>query len=399
MLRIAIVVDSFPAISETFITNKVLELCKRGHNVTVFIHRKTTDNKLAELYHLKAISNLEIVPPAIPKTSIDWVKLLIKKPSIFLHTSKSANDYKNASRQKLLYSVFENRTFDIIHFEFSALAIVYTEVIKKLKAVTVVSCRGTAEKVKPLTMPERKSQLREVFKNVDSIHCVSADMASTILPYCDKPEKIFINRPSIDVAWFTRSKPYQPNTSLTILSVGRFTFQKGYLTGLLAIKKLKDEGINFTWLIVGDGPQKEEVIFHIHTLQLENEVKLLGKKNKVEMLGLYNNADLFLLSSVYEGIANVVLEAMSMQLPVVATKSGGLNEVIDHEEDGMLAEVYDHEEIARHLMLLANNFEKRKTMGENARNKILNQFTLNRQISQFEDTYHALMQLKGAPAN
>ena len=201
------------------------------------------------------------------------------------------------------------------------------------------------------------------------------------------------------MAWFTRSKPYQPNTSLTILSVGRFTFQKGYLTGLLAIKKLKDEGINFTWLIVGDGPQKEEVIFHIHTLQLENEVKLLGKKNKVEMLGLYNNADLFLLSSVYEGIANVVLEAMSMQLPVVSTKSGGLNEVIDHEEDGMLAEVYDHEEIARHLMLLANNFEKRKTMGENARNKILNQFTLNRQISQFEDTYHALMQLKGIPAN
>ena len=117
------------------------------------------------------------------------------------------------------------------------------------------------------------------------------------------------------------------------------------------------------------------------------------------MLGLYNNADLFLLSSVYEGIAYVVLEAMSMQLPVVSTKSGGLNEVIDHEEDGMLAEVYDHEEIARHLMLLANNFEKRKTMGENARNKILNQFTLNRQISQFEDTYHALMQLKGIPAN
>ena len=145
--------------------------------------------------------------------------------------------------------------------------------------------------------------------------------------------------------------------------------------------------------------QKEEVIFHIHTLQLENEVKLLGKKNKVEMLGLYNNADLFLLSSVYEGIANVVLEAMSMQLPVVSTKSGGLNEVIDHEEDGMLAEVYDHNEIARHLILLANNFEKRKAMGEKARNKILNKFTIDRQISQFEDTYHALMQLKGAPAN
>ena len=399
MMRIAIVVESFPTISETFITNKVLELCKRGHEVTVFIHRKTTDNKLAELYQLKDIANLKIVPPAIPKTSIDWVRLLIKKPSIFLHATSSANNYKNVSRQHLLESVFENQSFDIIHFEFSALAIVYTKVLEKLKAVTVVSCRGTAEKVKPLTMPERKNELSAIFNLVDGIHCVSADMAKTIMPYCDQPSKIFINRPSIDAAYFCRSKPYQANTSLTILSVGRFTFQKGYLTGLLAIKKLKEEGINFTWLIVGDGPQREEIIFHIHTLGLEEQVTLPGKKNKQEMLGLYNNADLFLLSSVYEGIANVVLEAMSMQLPVVATKSGGLNEVIDHEEDGMLAEIYDHNEIARHLIFLANNFEKRKAMGEKARNKILNKFTIDRQISQFESIYLQLLHSKGAHSN
>ncbi|MCY7421116.1 MAG: glycosyltransferase family 4 protein [Chitinophagaceae bacterium] len=399
MLRIAIVVESFPTISETFITNKVLELCKRGHQVTVFIHRKTTDNKLAELYNLKAIPNLEIVPPAIPKTSIDWVKLLIKKPAVFLHRSTSAINYKNVSRLKLLTSVFENRAFDVIHFEFSALAIVYTDVIEKLKAVTIVSCRGTAEKVKPLTMPDRKAQLKQVFSSVDSIHCVSADMAATILPCCDRPEKIFINRPSIDVSYFNRTRPYQSGTVLTILSVGRFTFQKGYLTGLLAVKKLKEAGIVFKWLIVGDGPQKEEVIFHIHTLGLENEVTLLGKKNKDEMIGLYNTADLFLLSSVYEGIANVVLEAMAMELPVVSTKSGGLNEVIEHEQDGMLAGVYDHDEIAQYLIFLANNFERRKTMGEKARQKVLNKFTIDRQINEFETTYLQLVNSKVVHSN
>ena len=395
MLRIAIVVESFPVISETFITNKVLELCKRGHKVTVFIHRKTTDNKLAELYGLREVANLEIVPPAIPKTKMEWLKLFVTRPAIFLHSPTRVTDYRDASRQRLLFSIFENRTFDIIHFEFSALAIVYTNVIEKLKAVTVVSCRGTAEKVKPLTMPERKNQLIELFRKVDSIHCVSADMASTILPYCHQPEKIFINRPSIDVTHFNRSKAYVQHTSLTILSVGRFTFQKGYLTGLLAIKLLKQAGINFKWLIVGDGPQKEEVIFHINTLGLDNEVTLTGKKNKVEMIDLYNQADVFLLSSVYEGIANVVLEAMAMQLPVVSTKSGGLNEVIEHDIDGMLAEVYDQEEIARHLLALAASFEKRKEMGARARNKILNQFTIERQINQFESTYLQLFNSKG----
>ena len=395
MLRIAIVVESFPVISETFITNKVLELCKRGHKVTVFIHRKTSDNKLAKLYGLPGVANLEIVPPAIPKTKMEWLKLFVTRPAIFLHSPNNARAYKEASRQKLLFSIFEKRTFDIIHFEFSALAIVYTNVIEKLKTVTVVSCRGTAEKVKPLTMPERKNQLIELFGKVDSIHCVSADMASTILPYCQQPEKIFINRPSIDVTHFNRSTAYVQHTTLTILSVGRFTFQKGYLTGLLAIKLLKQAGISFKWLIVGDGPQMEEVIFHIHTLGLGNEVTLLGKKNKVEMIDLYNSADVFLLSSVYEGIANVVLEAMAMKLPVVSTKSGGLNEVIEHEVDGMLAKVYDHHEIAMHLLALASSFEKRKEMGERARNKIVNQFTIQRQINQFESTYLQLFTSKG----
>ena len=399
MLRIAIVVESFPTISETFITNKVLELCKRGHQVTVFIHRKTTDNKLAELYNLKAITNLQIVPPAIPKKNIDWVRLLIKKPSVFLHRPTSAMNYKNVSRLKLLSSVFKNRVFNVIHFEFSALAIVYTEVIKKLKAVTIVSCRGTAEKVKPLTMPGRIDQLKKMFSSVDSIHCVSADMEATILPYCNRPDKIFINRPSIDVAYFKRSQPYQHSKVLTILSVGRFTFQKGYLTGLLAVKKLKEAGIDFKWLIVGDGPQTEEIIYHIHTLGLENEVTLMGKKNKVEMIELYHIANLFLLSSVYEGIANVVLEAMAMELPVVATKSGGLNEVIGHEQDGMLADVYDHDEIARYLIFLANDFDRRKIMGEKARQKVLNKFTITRQINEFEATYLQLVHSKGALIN
>lgn len=392
MLRIAIVVESFPTISETFITNKVLHLCKRGHHVTVFVHRSTNDNQLAALYNLKSVTNLKIVPPAIPRSIFDWLKLLVQKPSVFMHAPGIG--YKDAGRQKILLTVFQNRAFDIIHFEFSALAIVYSQVIKQLPATTIVSCRGTAEKVKPLTMPERKNQLRQIFKEVDGIHCVSADMAATVLPYCDSPDKIFINRPSIDVSYFNRSTEYLPKDCLQILSVGRFTFQKGYLTGLLAIRRLKESGIKFKWQIIGDGPLREEVIFHIHTMGLENEVFLAGKKNKLQLLELYNNTDIFLLSSVYEGIANVVLEAMAMQIPVVSTRSGGLNEVIDHEVDGMLADIYDHETIANHLITLAGNFNRRKSIGLNARKKVLDSFTIERQINEFEKVYVELVKSK-----
>jgi colanic acid/amylovoran biosynthesis glycosyltransferase len=114
----------------------------------------------------------------------------------------------------------------------------------------------------------------------------------------------------------------------------------------MAMQKLKNEGINFSWKIVGDGPLKEELLYHIHALQLQDCVELVGKKNRDEILDLYNNVDVFLLSSVYEGIANVCLEAMSMELPVVSTKSGGMEEVIIHGENGFLCEVYDVDSMA-----------------------------------------------------
>ncbi len=394
MLNIAIVVESFPTISETFITNKVLHLCKRGHQVTVFTHRKSQNNQLSKLYQLDSISNLSIMPPAIPVTPVQWIKTVLQKPGVFLQAGTSLKKIKARSRSKLLSSVFEQKNFDIIHFEFSALALLYKDVIAALNPITVVSCRGTAEKVKPLTIPGRKELLTALFSKIDSIHCVSADMAQTIAPYCTDLEKIFINRPSIDIQHFNRTIPYEPKNKITILTIGRFTFQKGYLVGLLAVKELQKQNIFFEWQIVGDGPQMEEVMFHIHTLGLQNHVILLGKKNKEEIVALYNNADIFLLSSVYEGIANVVLEAMAMQLPVVSTASGGLQEVIEHNIDGLLADVYDHAALATELISLCGNYEKRLALGSMARQKIIQQFTIGRQIDEFEIVYNGLIKNK-----
>jgi colanic acid/amylovoran biosynthesis glycosyltransferase len=217
-------------------------------------------------------------------------------------------------------------------------------------------------------------------------------MATTIQPYCLEPEKIFVNRPSIDPLVFKRAEPYLAGESaLQILTIGRFTFQKGYLIGLMAMKMLQNDGIDFKWKIIGDGPLKEEMMYHIHALQLQDCVELIGKKNRDEILELYNNVDLFLLTSVYEGIANVCLEAMSMELPVVSTKSGGMEEVIVHGENGLLCEVYDAASIAQNVKLLHENRGYLKVLGSNARNTILGKFTISRQVDVFEEEYCKLI--------
>ena len=100
--------------------------------------------------------------------------------------------------------MLETNQYDVIHFEFSGLAISYQDAIKKLNAKTVVSCRGTAEKVKPLTDVNRKKKLTTLFEQVSAIHCVSNDMAETIQLYGADAKKIFVNTPAIDSTVFEK---------------------------------------------------------------------------------------------------------------------------------------------------------------------------------------------------
>lgn len=392
-MNICLVTNEFPALTETFITTKALELSKRGHSVTVI---KNQESNIVNASHVAMVkeANIRVLTYNAAQSKTGIAKAVVSHP-LLLMRSPSGAAFKKTLKLQLQNSLLGKYPFDIIHFEFSGLGIVYLKALDGIKAKVVVSCRGTAEKVKPVTEPLRKDQLRYLFARVDAIHCVSNDMAATIQPYCTEPEKIFVNRPSVDPAVFKRSRPYDHTGTLQILTIGRFTFQKGYLIGLMAMRELKNSGIIFKWKIVGDGPLKEELIYHIHALGLEEYVELLGKKTRDEILQLYDTANVFLLPSVYEGIANVCLEAMSMEIPVVSTKSGGMEEVIVHRQNGFLCEIYNPASIAENIKLLAADSHLAKTTGMNARQTILENFTIKQQADVFEEQYAKIInQLK-----
>ena len=383
-MRIAIVIEEFPTLSETFIYVKVKQLALRGHKLFIFCNKK---NQLLLHELFSGITNLTV----LSFSKRDAVLFVLTHPGIALQSLREAD------KNKFVYGQYRVQLInlynpDIIHFEFSGIGIAYNPLMPLLKGRKVVSCRGSGEKVKLLTDSSRKEKMVALFKQVDAIHCVSDDMKQTILPYCSSPEKIFINYPSIDTIFFNRQKSYIKHDRVTILSIGRFTFQKGYLTGLQAIQRLKAKGYLFTWQIVGSGPQQEELVFHIHQMQLQDVVVLLGSKKRPEVMALLEEADMYFLPSVYEGIANVVLEAMSMQLPVVCTTSGGMEEVITHGKNGLLSPVYDAESLADNLALLVKNDELRQSLGVAARQRIVEQFDIQTQVTRFETVYTKIIQ-------
>lgn len=390
-MKIAIVVNSFPETSETFIINKVIALANAGHYISVIRLNRSGSHSLKLLYKLGEYKNIKIIDPIVPSSLPKLFAAAFIKPTIFWPSfSLNKKIFGNKVKQAIFLKLFNGGRFDIVHFEFSGIAIIFLEMLKFLKPKTVVSCRGSGEKVKILTDPRRADNLKKMFSKITAIHCVSKDMEQTIAPYCKSPSKIFINRPAIDPFFFNPQKTIQDFNGTVILSIGRFTFQKGYLFGLMAIKSLVNEGHSLQWHIIGDGPQHEEMVYHINSLSLTNHVFLHGKKNKDEINTWYNKTDIFLLTSVYEGIPNVVLEAMAMELPVVATRSGGVDEVIEHGKDGLIAEVYDIASITNLLKKLITNQQAAIEMGQAARKKIIDHFTIERQVQVFEQHYKSL---------
>ncbi|MBG9377152.1 glycosyltransferase family 4 protein [Panacibacter sp. DH6] len=387
-MRLIIVVDTFPSLTETFISNKVKRLTAKGVSIAVLCV-KHNEKLFAQLF--KDNNRVEVVKISKLKA----LPFIIFKPLLFIKAVLNVKNYKqHIFRQYRLHTIKKLEP-DIIHFEFSGIGVDYLYEIENLACKKVVSCRGSAEKVKLLVQEERKGLFRKLVNRVDAVHCVSEDMRRTVLSYCNDESKLFINYPSIDPDFFHAAfaKDRQPDAQRIILSVGRFTFQKGFLTGLQAIAQLQQNApqLNFKWVLIGTGPDYEQLVYTIHQLGISNVVQLVGSKSAAEVKQLMSEADVYFLPSVYEGVANVALEAMSMELPVLSTRSGGMEEVIQHGFNGLLADVYDYHQMAAALQLLLTDSLAAAQMAAAARQTILSRFTLDIQTGVFLQQYARLL--------
>jgi len=154
--------------------------------------------------------------------------------------------------------------------------------------------------------------------------------------------------------------------SFTLLTVGRMVQRKGYQSVLYALKLLKDDGIDFKYKIVGDGPYKNEVLGMIGMLGLEDHVDLLGVVD--ETAAYYQAADVFIMPSIelpgdVEGFGIVFLEAGLQSLAVISSLSGGIPDAVVNGVTGLLVKPGDVEEIVAAIKLLMNDVDLRIRMG------------------------------------
>jgi sugar transferase (PEP-CTERM/EpsH1 system associated) len=192
--------------------------------------------------------------------------------------------------------------------------------------------------------------------------------------------------PLSDEATRIRRELLLPASCIVIGSVGRLVPIKDHVTLLRAAELLLQQGKEIHVLLVGDGPERAMLQEHVaNSSQLAGRVSFLGASDRVPQL--MNAMDVFVLPSICEGMSNTILEAMATGLPVVATRAGGNPEMVEDECVGLLFPPRDVPTLAQHLARLVENADLRRSFGESARCRVVEQFSLAKMIRRYRDLY------------
>jgi glycosyltransferase involved in cell wall biosynthesis len=156
-------------------------------------------------------------------------------------------------------------------------------------------------------------------------------------------------------------------SDLVLFQVARLDYLKDHATAVRTMERVVAHRPDARLVLVGEGPEQGKIEDLIRQKKLENNVLLFGLRKDVARL--LPAADLFLLTSVSEGIPLTVIEAMAAQLPVVSTAVGGLAEVVEEGQTGLLAPAGDDAALAEKVLTLAGDTERRTRMGQNGRER------------------------------
>ncbi len=152
-----------------------------------------------------------------------------------------------------------------------------------------------------------------------------------------------------------------------------------------------DQGIYCDYRIVGGGDYIEAVAFARRQLRLEGFVQLDGIQSRTVVKERLQWADVFLHLAVSEGFCNAVLEAQSMQLPVVCSDADGLRENIADGESGYVVKRRDPQAAAEKILLFARNPELCQIFGSAGKKRVMRLFSKSDQIDSFESLYSSVI--------
>ncbi len=180
-----------------------------------------------------------------------------------------------------------------------------------------------------------------------------------------------------------------PKETKLIGLIARLWPQKRIKDAIWAADLLKVIRDDVHLLIIGDGPHRARLETYRNQAEIADKVHFLGARN--DIADLLPHFDVIWSTSAYEGLSNVIMEAMAAARPVVATDIPGTNELISHGETGMLFPVGDRAAIAGCTKALLERPDAAKRLGETARERVLAEYGVEKMVARYADLYRHVM--------
>ena len=407
-MNVAFFVDDFPSITQTFVLRQIAGVMAQGWPVVIYAHR---DNGLSGAHRLFDEFNMTartIYLPPLPRSRTQRLIALVKvcsKPETMRHLFKLARSLnffryggEAASLRLFLRSIpfLNSGPFDILHSQFGWLGAAACRLrqIGVLTGKVVTSFRGydTEQYLK-----QKPDAYRHLFRNGDLFLPVCDYFKTWLIANGCPEDKIEVLRSGIDLKEFAfRVRKLGDPGTVRLLSVARMREKKGLRYALQAVAMLRRAGRDVHYTILGDGPQRDDLLSLAGELGIGQYVSMPGAKPHKEVVAIMERSDILLAPSItasdgdHEGIPNVLKEAMATGMPVIGTYHSGIPELVIDQKTGFLVPEKDAEAIEHRVTALLDHPEAGAKMGKAGRAMVEREYDIDRLNRRLIELYRGL---------
>lgn len=374
-MKIGIVLSSAPKPSETFL-NSLIQILSREHQLILFLSKKSTDlNDVTQYAYFNKSNNIRY-----------FLEYAVKLVSNY----KKFKTLRKTTPFKLLIHdipVWTTTNLDYLHFAFGNLAFGREYYAEVMGCKMSVSFRGSDINVYPKW---HNLSYDLILEKCHKVHCNSNLLKAEAINHNSNVEtKSAVINPGLQSEFNVSAEEIKllqqkrlKNNATVFISVGRLHWIKGFEHVFEALGKLKKEGVDFDYLLIGQGPEEEKLVFLSHFYDIQENVKFLGLQKPLAIRTFLESANAFIQTSWAEGFSNSTMEAQALGLPVIVTPISGMNELVLHEETGYITQSHGSQDILDGIKwYLSLSVDEKNDVSTKANQRVRDNFSME-QLSQ-----------------
>jgi len=406
-LKIAFIAGVFPALSETFILNQITGLIDLGHDVDIFaLERGYTEKLHGDITKYDLLSRTHY-PERQPGEPLGGIKSMVfhspgflKRPSSLFKVYRAIE--KGIPGTSFLFHCvpfFKEHSYDIVHCQFGPNGNIGAGLkeLGVINAKLVTTFHGYDIRLGQSRGGGIYAPLRE---NGDLFLAISKYNRRQLEHMGFELSKIVDHPVGIDIERFKHaaSPASGPDGEIRIVTIARLVGEKGleYAIKAVAMLSARNPGLTIKYEIIGEGKLLDKLKSLAAEEGIPHAVTFSGGRDQDYISGRLAVSDIVLLSSVEEALSVALMEAQASGLPAVATKVGGVSEVVMDGVSGYLVQPGDAEAMAEKLDLLVNDPERRRIMGMAGRKMVEEKYDIRKLNKKLVELYRSLLAEKAS---